>query len=314
MLYNGIELPAGWPPNRVAADVQSYEPMRVPYLEQPPAVIPIDVGRQLFVDDFLIATTTLERRFHQAEPYAKNPILRPEKRWEVFLSNRGAPKSAMAFSDGCFYDPQDKVFKLWYRHGVHGGTCYTTSQDGINWQRPSLDVRPPTNVVLIAGHRDATTIWLDHDAKDPSQRFKLFQFHRDVWRGSVHTSPDGIHWSEPTWCGTTGDRNSIFYNPFRKVWVYSIRAQANHPPWNYKTTPMRQALRARKYWETPDLLAGANWKGSAKDHDDWPADSPQFWFGADKLDPHGPSGRRAELYNLDAAPYESVSYERNRLV
>jgi hypothetical protein len=25
----------------------------VPYLENPPAVIPIDVGRQLFVDDFL---------------------------------------------------------------------------------------------------------------------------------------------------------------------------------------------------------------------------------------------------------------------
>ena len=35
-----------------------------PYLVDPPAVIPIDVGRQLFVDDFLIQSTSLTRRFH----------------------------------------------------------------------------------------------------------------------------------------------------------------------------------------------------------------------------------------------------------
>ena len=34
-----------------------------PYLVSPPAVIPIDVGRQLFVDDFLIEQTTLTRVF-----------------------------------------------------------------------------------------------------------------------------------------------------------------------------------------------------------------------------------------------------------
>ncbi len=55
ILRNGIRLPSPWPPRRA----YSLDPMPVPYLGRPPAVIPIDVGRQLFVDDFLIARTNL---------------------------------------------------------------------------------------------------------------------------------------------------------------------------------------------------------------------------------------------------------------
>src|SRR5262245_35266354 len=59
-LYNGIELPAVWPPKITATP---RDPVAPPYLKSPPAVIPIDVGRQLFVDDFLVAETTLRRAF-----------------------------------------------------------------------------------------------------------------------------------------------------------------------------------------------------------------------------------------------------------
>jgi len=52
-LYNGIVLPEKWPPN--GKERLPLDPMQVPYLDNPPAVIPIDLGRQLFVDDFLIA-------------------------------------------------------------------------------------------------------------------------------------------------------------------------------------------------------------------------------------------------------------------
>ena len=79
LLYNGIRLPAEWPPR---IDALTREPMRVPYLESPPSVIPIDVGRQLFVDDFLVETTTLKRTHHRPVFYEGNPILRPEKPWE----------------------------------------------------------------------------------------------------------------------------------------------------------------------------------------------------------------------------------------
>ena len=63
-LYNGIELPDVWPPR--FRDPASDAPLPVPYLAHPPKVIPIDIGRQLFVDDFLIEKTTLKRVFHQA--------------------------------------------------------------------------------------------------------------------------------------------------------------------------------------------------------------------------------------------------------
>src|SRR5262245_33576565 len=64
-LYNGIVLPREWPP-RLADFPTSADraPVDPPYLRSPPAVIPIDVGRQLFVDDFLIAETTLQRTFY----------------------------------------------------------------------------------------------------------------------------------------------------------------------------------------------------------------------------------------------------------
>src|SRR3979411_1785875 len=47
LLYNGIRLPAEWPPRSMVPD--SYDPMPVPYLRSPPEVLPIDIGRQLFV-------------------------------------------------------------------------------------------------------------------------------------------------------------------------------------------------------------------------------------------------------------------------
>ena len=49
--YNGIETPPVWPPQHIETDSA---PLAVPYLNNSPPVIPIDTGRQLFVDDFLI--------------------------------------------------------------------------------------------------------------------------------------------------------------------------------------------------------------------------------------------------------------------
>ena len=70
--YNGISIPEKWPPK---LSHHPEKPMPVPYLESPPECIPVDVGRQLFVDDFLIETTTMIRQFHQPEKSLLNPIL-----------------------------------------------------------------------------------------------------------------------------------------------------------------------------------------------------------------------------------------------
>jgi hypothetical protein len=64
-----------------------------------------------------------------------------------------------------WYDPKDQLFKMWYLVGESASTAYATSRDGIHWDKPSLDVRPPTNIVQPGG-RDSSTVWLDSEEKD----------------------------------------------------------------------------------------------------------------------------------------------------
>lgn len=133
-LYNGIVLPDEWPPRY---EKIARKPMPVPYLKNPPVVISIDIGRQLFVDDFLIETTTMTRTFHQADYYRRNPVLAPETTAEVDAEGNWM---AGPFSGGAWYDPVDSLFKLWYRGA--GPECYATSTEGMHWGRPNLDVNP----------------------------------------------------------------------------------------------------------------------------------------------------------------------------
>jgi hypothetical protein len=280
MLYNGIELPEEWPPRYSAL---ARQPIRVPYLESPPEVIPIDLGRQLFVDDFLIEHTTLERTFHLAEYHSENPVLTYDRPWE----REGRAPFAAVLSDGVWYDPRDRLFKMWYSGGYLRTTCYATSSDGIHWQKPALDVKQGTNTTM-EHPRDSNTVWLDHTEEDPSRRYKMFTAtSQDGWRLVLRCSPDGIHWSEPLATSpTVGDRSTVFLNPFRKVWVTSLRV-------SYPGTG-----RARAYREHADPVVGMTWN----------EDDPVLWVGADLLDPHHPRFPDIEpqLYNLDAVAYESL--------
>jgi hypothetical protein len=67
-----------------------------------------------------------------------------------------------------------------------------------------------------------------------------------------------------------GDRSTAFWNPFRRVWVYSIRAG-------------NKRGRIRHYHENPDAATGLGGK----------AGQPVPWTGADRLDP-----MRADLKTL----------------
>ncbi len=286
-LYNGIVLPSPWPPRLRFA---STEPLPPPYIVEPPEIIPIDVGRQLFVDDFLIEETTLSRTCHTAHYHPANPILKPETSWEMQDEYAGRTRtppspSAMVFSDGVFFDPADRRFKMWYMGGYLMSTCYAVSPDGVAWQRPKLDVRPNTNIV-ITDHRDSSTIWLDQFDPDPTRRYKA-----TIWDDhhlELFLSADGIHWRHVGRSGTAGDRSTFFYNPFRKVWVYSLRdAEAGSSV----------SDRFRRYREGANFEATAAWRDS----------DPVAWVKADRADFARPeSGGRPELYNLDCVAYESV--------
>jgi hypothetical protein len=279
-LPNGIGLPDNWPPRD---SYRAGEPMDVPWLRTPPAVIPIDGGRQLFVDDFLIAQTTLTRAFHQPVLEPSNPVLRADREWE----QRGSAPMAMPFSDGIWFDPSDRLFKCFYMSGYTRATALAISKDGLSWEKPERDVQPGTNIVQSDG-RDSSTVWLDLEEIDPQRRWKMFRSHGEAGRFglSLHFSADGVHWSpRPLRTGSCGDRSTVFWNPFRRVWVFSLRHGWGQP-------------RARRYWEMRDLLAGPQWSQ---------IDEPPMWVGADRLDlPREDLKVQPQLYNLDAVAYESL--------
>lgn len=287
VLYNGITLGSPWPPRRRYLDAH---PIAPPYLQEPPAIIPIDVGRQLFVDDFLIEDTSLARTWHAAEYHPGNPILTPATEWErrdpmAERTNQKINPSAMVFSDGVFFDPAERLFKMWYMAGYGVYTCLATSTDGITWQRPTFDVVKGSNVTSTET-RDSSTVWIDHTAADPRQRYKMSFWYDGailLW-----TSPDGVHWTKLDKTFPAFDRSTFFYNPFRKVWVFSLRG-ADDPV-------TRSPNRHRLYWETRDFSAGG-----------WTPRDQVVWVGADAFDPISPGiTTAAELYNLDCVGYESV--------
>jgi len=289
VLYNGIALPSPWPPYQRTLDRHPEEP---PYLLHPPAVVPIDVGRQLFVDDFLVEECELDRSYHAAEYIDANPVLTPATEWDkrdepAERTNIPPRPSAMPFSDGVWFDPSDGQFKLWYTAGYGRATCYAESADGLAWHRPALDVVPGTNIVLNEP-RDSTTVWLDHEEPNPRMRFKLSMFRSDGRRLWHYASPDGIHWTPAGFGGPSGDRSTMFYNAFRKVWVHSLR----------QSDDMAQNLgRQRRYYESRRFSSIAPWT----------QDQTVAWVGADDLDrPRVELGTPPELYNLDCVAYESV--------
>ncbi len=283
-LYNGIRLADPWPPRRQSLPNL---PVTPPYLVDPPRVIPIDLGRQLFVDDFLIEQTSLVRTFHRADYHPANPILSPATKWEKYDSyadrtHTHVNQAAMPFSDGVFFDPESRLFKMWYMGGYNENTCYATSRDGIHWDRPVLDVVKGTNIVM-AGNRDSSTTWIDWAETNPARRYKMASWHDHYLEQFV--SADGVHWTKTGNSGHTGDRTTFFYNPFRGVWIFSLRSEQDAGP------------RHRLYWETNDFVRGARWG----DRD------PVLWVGADTLDPRRPEyDVPTELYNLDGVAYESI--------
>lgn len=280
-LYNGIELPDQWPPRFL--DPDSAEPMEVPYLKKQPKVIPIDLGRQLFVDDFLIEKTSLKRTFHQAKKFEGNPVFKAETKHELARSTLGEKgQEAVTYlgHGGVFHDPAENLFNMYYTAGWRGPLALATSTDLKTWTRPDLGIIED-NLLLAKGHDSGgdNSLWLDLASKEA--RLKLLT-DRGKEGHFLQSSADGRAWTVSAPTGKAGDYCSIFHNPFRDLWCYSIKQGGKHG-------------RNRWYHESRDFMQGADWSKSV------------FWANADRLDEPDPQvGVPAQLYSLSAVAYESV--------
>ena len=178
-----------------------------------PSPIVLDRTRQLFLDDYLIASMeNVDRVIHPAEKAPSNPVLWPQETWE----------GKVAIVYGSVLRDADK-FRMWY-HG-EAGVSYAESADGIAWSKPALGLYPvdgqDTNILIKRGATEGEPnalpyfyelfgVHRDERSTDPERRYVMGflsiqreysgpqedPFHKGERRGlGVATSPDGIHWT-----------------------------------------------------------------------------------------------------------------------
>lgn len=308
-LYNNIQLPDVWPPKNKETTLD--QPLEVPYLSQKPDIIDIRVGRQLFVDDFLIAETDLVRVEGKPETQPQ-PLLQPETEMELNSGTAPAPVPSTAVS---FMIPKVQPTKCGIRQAgsmaapMRKARMACTGNVCMSWT-PAAAVtvfcpayRARCAMVMLCG-------WI---CKLPTKQsaIRCWRFTVALIRtiGIIRLNlsmptmtrprsrrkrsrcsmprPTGLHWTPKGETGPSGDNTTFFYNPFRKKWIYSMRT--------FSTLDSR--VRVRGYYETDDLFAGKDWK----------AEDVSFWSRTDIYDrPDSDLGYYTQLYNLDAVGYESV--------
>ncbi len=287
-----VQAPTGFPADTwpaYAGDPMSIEPMPVPWMEHIPRHIPLTRGRQLFIDDYLIASTDLKRNFYSAVKFAGNPVLCPSTPQELSpvtfpWMDEEKDEQALCYlgNGGIFFDAKKNRYNMFYTAGWRGGLAVAESTDMLNWTRSDIDGKG--NILLAAGANAAgfdNSIWLDNASSLDDERIK-YMVCRNGLAHTLSTSSDGRSWSQGVPTGPAGDYCSFFYNPFRNVWAYSIKQDGPRG-------------RCRWYSESPDFLTGADWA------------SRIYWTSADRYDLPDPAiGAQPQLYHLNACAYESI--------
>jgi hypothetical protein len=179
----------------------------------------VDVGQPyLFLDDEFIAQQSgVVRRLGKVIKHGSNPILKPDRPWEGICT---------IIWGSVLWDPCDNRFRMWYQtynphteaHADQTLLCYAESQDGIEWDKPSLglvEYRGSTDNNIVhrtTKHFDTATIIIDPFGAADDARYKMMLFDTDRCQFLRYTSGDGLGWrllGAVDNLGSIGDRHSL---------------------------------------------------------------------------------------------------------
>lgn len=279
--------------------------------------IPLDATRQLFLDDYLIATSeNVTRQVHAVQKHAANPVLRATEPWE----------GEVAILYGSVLRDGDK-YRAWYY--AAGNVAYAESDDGLRWTKPRLGIiqvdGQDTNLVVgrsaapgrpgfLPDFYEVFGVHRDDRDPDPSRRYKMGflsldrdyrgpredPFHRGQRRGlGVAASPDGLHWKLLDGWATEAicDGGTHWtFDPKREKYLLYGRTKHVAPglleawgenDWIRRYFWGRSVIRA----ESPDFLH-------------WDVTDPGKAPVVMTADAHDPPG--TEIYSMQVFPYESV--------
>ena len=133
----------------------------------------------------------------------REPLLVSDRPWEAFTLNyltviKEGPLWRMWYAA---YDPD-------YEYDCDAYLCYAVSQDGVQWEKPELDLVPwkdrlKTNILMDgpAMRANATTVFRD-DGAPSGERYKALlqkflgrdENGRGVWQNYAAVSSDGLKW------------------------------------------------------------------------------------------------------------------------
>ncbi|MCQ2389677.1 MAG: hypothetical protein MJ138_08185 [Kiritimatiellae bacterium] len=260
-----------------------------------PAPINVDNGRQLFVDDFLIAATNGVVR-HWDEPVkAPSPVVRP--------TDEAAGRIAgctVATDGGLWWDPKLGKYRLWYETDWAGNLRYAESRDGLEWERPDLGRVKGTNRVFgddverLNRSLDSWSVWPDYAAADPYACWNLLvSAPGGITPDTMWTSADGRTFRKLGVAGYSGDRTTMHFDAILGKWVFSLRDF--RPPLG----------RSRRFHAQTAFRPAAKPYGFPYGKNAQPTGTVEAvkWTELDALG-YGP---RESLYNFDAVPYESLT-------
>lgn len=261
--------------------------------------VDISVGRQLFVDDFLVEEATNVVRHWNKPAKMEDPVVWP--------GGGAAPKSVdgssgakegdgvnltCATDGGLWWDPTRRKFRLWYQADWLGDICYAESDDGLKWDYPDLGIVPGTNRIFEHDIIDSWNVTPNYAAANPYDDWKLHISKPGGYtEDGLWESRDGIRFESVGLAGFSGDRSTSYYDPFRAVWVFSLR--------DYK----KDASRYRRYFASRDFggekCRWAFWGKKPMPESYKDLEKPEDWLAVTNVP-------RKQLYSFDAVAYESL--------
>ena len=279
--------------------------------------ITIDSRKQLFLDDYLIASmANVKRTVEQAQKFPGNPVLWPTEKWE--------PPMATAY--GSVIRDRTK-FKMWYKSGM--GVGYAESDDGIRWSRPRFDLtlseNERSNILFTKKSKtegpdgipyfyELFGVHRDDRETDPQRRYKMGfldidwkykgsdgdPWHKGQRRGlGVAGSPDGIHWklieSWATEAIVDGATHWMF-DPARQKYVLYGRTR--------KALPEVVAAWQTNAWFKNWFSGRAVARVESADFLKWDFTKPDTAPVALTADLHDKPG--TEIYSMKVFPYEGI--------
>jgi hypothetical protein len=230
-----------------------------------------------FVPDEITMRENCYDRVETLVKYAGNPVLTANKDWE------GKATDWTCAAWPCVvYSKRDRIFKMWYMaitkedvDNNHGSKiidnfsittersyiCYAYSEDGVNWEKPELDIMkkeqyPGNNIVACDSgfFLGCASVIEDENEKDPSRTYKMMLYDNDgKGNDGIRTlvSPDGFNWQDTGGFPVlpSQDTPSLWYDPSEKKYMAFLKERINN-----RRARMISESTDFKHWTEPRVL------------------------------------------------------------